>query len=172
MTAALADGLAGGEMDSCLRITTCLSLTALAFGFVVNAAPAAAESPAQYCQRVVNDDALQTPPDSLMPVVRKLFAVGEGYPREATRYRCAEGNVMVCIVGANLPCGKADTRTDLPAATEWCQTNRDSDFIPMAVTGHDTMYNWRCANGIATISGKAGEIDDRGFFVDYWKKLK
>ncbi len=56
---------------------------------------------------------------------------------------------MACTVGANLNCGKADTRRDLPGATAWCRENPDSDFIPMFATGHETIYDWRCTKGQA-----------------------
>jgi hypothetical protein len=129
------------------------------------------EAPVQYCARIANDDTLRTPPDSMMAAVQHLFGVGRDYPRQATYYRCADGNVMLCIVGANLPCGKANTSAALPAAAEWCRANPNADFIPMAVTGHDSIYRWRCVGGVATAGGKASTIDARGFFAEYWKAL-
>jgi hypothetical protein len=78
---------------------------------------------------------------------------------------------MVCVVGANLPCGKANTSTALPAAEEWCRTNANAEFIPMYVTGHDTIYSWRCIGSAATTTGQTAKLDSRGFFADYWRKL-
>jgi len=138
----------------------------------LSAGPLAGEAPAQYCNRIVNDDSLRTPPSSMMAAAQHLFHVAPDYPRRATYYRCADANVMLCIVGANLPCGKANTSASLPAAAAWCRANPNADFIPMTVTGHDSIYRWRCVDGAATAGQKVGAVDDRGFFVDYWKALR
>jgi len=160
------------------RSMTRLSFIAATIGFCFLARPGLAagplpeEAPVQYCARIVNDDTLRTPPASMMTDVRRLFDAAPDYPRQASYYRCADANVMLCVVGANLPCGKANTSAALPAATAWCRTNPDADFIPMYVTGHDTIFRWRCAGGVATPGEKARALDVRGFFVDTWKALK
>jgi hypothetical protein len=136
------------------------------------AAHAGSDSPVQYCRRVVNDDALRHPPGSLIPAIRRLFGAKEGYERETSYYRCADGGVLLCNVGVNLPCGKANKSATIPAATAWCRHNPNSDFIPLAVTGHDTIYQWRCANGVAKRGKQIGEIDARGFFADHWRRLR
>jgi hypothetical protein len=135
------------------------------------AAPAQHESPSAYCARVGDDDTLRAPPRSLAPAIHRLFNVGGKYALETSYYRCAGGGVMLCTVGANLPCGKANTSKVLPAATQWCATHENSDFIPMVVTGHDTLYSWRCASGTATPGDPIGKIDSRGFFEEYWKSV-
>ena len=129
-------------------------------------------TPAQYCAQVQTDDALRRPPDSMMPAVRQIFGVSDDYPRAGAFYRCAEGKVMVCIVGANLPCGKANTSVVLPATVTWCRANSDADFIPMSVTGHETAYSWRCVNGAPVARRTPGTLDKRGFFAKNWKKLR
>src|SRR5262245_19387787 len=47
-------------------------------------------------------------------------------------WRCADGAVIACAYGANLPCGsKADTETTPgEGARRWCHDNPDSDFVP------------------------------------------
>ncbi len=79
---------------------------------------------------------------------------------------------MACWVGANLPCGKANTSKDLPAASRWCETHANSDSIPLYVTGHDSIYSWRCAEGKAEAGAPVSNIDARGFFRRYWKIVK
>ncbi|MGC2050146.1 MAG: hypothetical protein WA636_01490, partial [Methylovirgula sp.] len=73
--------------------------------------------------------------------------------------------VLLCTIGANLPCGKANTSTELPGVNDWCRQNPNSDFIPMAVTGHDTIYEWHCAGTVAKPGKKIGAVGARGFFV-------
>jgi len=131
----------------------------------------AAPSPRAYCASVVNDDHVRTVPPSLGPAIKRLFNVSGAYALQTTNYRCAHGKVLLCNVGANLACGKANLSKSLPGATAWCKDNPNSDFIPMAATGHDTIYNWRCANGIAVAGAAVSKVDARGFFVDNWKRL-
>lgn len=135
------------------------------------AAPKAGEAPRAYCARVGNDDATHPVPRSLAPAIQKLFNVTGKYAIQTTQYRCAGGRVLLCNIGANLPCSKANTATELPGATAWCKENPNADFIPMAATGHDTIYQWSCVNGVAKAGKAIGEVDARGFFVEYWKQL-
>lgn len=140
---------------------------------LVAAGPAFAEgaASAQLCRRAATDDAPRTPPESLMPAIRRAFDLDDKYPSEAAYYRCVGGHALACVVGANLPCGKAKLARSLPAATEWCQDNPNADFIPAAVTGHDTIYSWSCAERVAKPGKKIGQLDGRGFFRDNWKRL-
>ncbi len=135
------------------------------------AAPAKDESPRAYCARAGTDDEVRAAPASLAADIRRLFHVDGRFAVRSSFYRCADGAVLVCWVGANLPCGKANAAKELPAATQWCQAHENSDFIPMAVTGHDTLYSWRCAGGTAVPGAPVGPLDARGFFADYWKKV-
>jgi hypothetical protein len=161
----------------CRRLFAFLALAILALASVgpaahpAAAAPAERESPRAHCARIGNDDTLRSPPPSLAPAIRRLFNVNGPYVLKSSYYRCAGGAVLVCWVGANLPCGKANTSKTLPAAAEWCATHANSDFIPMYVTGHGTLYSWRCAGGEAAAGAPVGKLDARGFFLDYWKKL-
>lgn len=136
------------------------------------AAPHAHENPHAYCARVGSDDTLLPTPPSLHAAIKQLFNFGGPVPLRATYWRCADGHVKVCAVGANLPCEKADTRRELPAAAHWCATHADADFIPAYVTGHDTLYSWRCIGGKAEGGAPIGALDARGFFVDYWKTVE
>jgi hypothetical protein len=59
---------------------------------------------------------------------------------------------MGCMVGANLVCDKADQRR--AAGATWCRENPGATVIPMAATGHATIYEWSC-NGRNAVPGKA-----------------
>ena len=131
----------------------------------------AAPSPRSYCAKAGDDDRVRAAPASLAPAIKRLFNVSGAYALQTTNYRCAGGKVMLCNVGANLPCGKANLSKSLPGARAWCKDNPNSNFIPMAATGHDTIYNWHCANGVAVAGAPFAKVDARGFFVDYWKPL-
>lgn len=44
----------------------------------------------------------------------------------------------------------------------------DSDFIPAYITGHDTIYEWRCTNGAPEIVKQVFQVDAQGFIADIW----
>lgn len=135
---------------------------------VVLAAP-----PDPLCRDTVTDDTLHPLPDSLVPAATRLFqlaAMPAEQIRRSTYFRCDAGRVLVCNTGANLPCGKANTSRQLPAAVTWCAEHPGSDFIPMYVTGHDTVYRWRCTGAKATAVGAPLKVDRRGFIARYWKR--
>ncbi len=138
--------------------------------------PAAArtESPAQYCRRIGTDDTVRSMPASLVPAVTAAFGLTHMPPAQVQRstfYRCMDHQVLACWVGANLPCGKADTSRDLPGAQTWCRDHPGSDFIPMYVTGHDTIYQWRCNGPDPAITRIVSPVDARGFIARFWKPL-
>lgn len=138
------------------------------------AAPAHAEAPSAACERVGTDDTTRPIPEELVPAVNAAF--GMRLPvREAvasTVFRCAGGHVMVCTVGANLPCGKANTsRAPNAGMAQWCHDDPDAAFIPAAATGHDTIYEWQCRAGAPRIIRQSLHVDPRGFVTEFWKVL-
>ncbi len=154
------------------RSLGCLVLLASIMSGAQLSASAAEQSPRQYCAQIGNDDEVRPVTASLAGAIKRLFGISGKYALETTYYRCAGGHVMLCAVGANLSCGKADMSTTLPGVNEWCRSNPNSNFIPMAVTGHDTAYSWHCVGGVATPGEKVGTIDARGFLSENWKELK
>ena len=142
------------------RISRGIAATALAVSLLVLPGMAAwADSAQKLCRGDATDDMPRPIPDLLVPAAVRLFGL-EAMPaeqvRRSTLYRCAEGRVLVCNLGANLPCGKANTRAAIcRQADAWCAENAGSDFIPMYVTGHDTIYRWRCDGTKAAMIGRA-----------------
>jgi hypothetical protein len=135
---------------------------------------ARAASPGEYCQQIGADDALRAIPASLVPDAVRLFkldAVPGEQVQRSTYFRCASHHVLICNVGANLPCDKADTRRDLPGADGWCASHLGSDFIPMYVTGHATIYRWHCDGPAAGTTGTPLDVDERGFIAQNWKQV-
>jgi hypothetical protein len=148
-----------------------LAAAVLALAWLAGGATARAQSP-PLCRGGVTDDTTRPIPPALVPAAVRLFGL-EAMPREqvgrSTLYRCAEGRVLLCNLGANLPCDKANTSRDLPAATAWCAENPGSDFIPMYVTGHNTIYRWRCEGRRAITIGAPLDTDRQGFIAQFWK---
>lgn len=88
-------------------------------------------------------------------------------------WRCMGGKVFACTVGANLPCtAKADTnRTPTSDEADFCRANPTSDFIPAAVTGRETVYQWRCTNATPDIVKQVFQPDERGFISNIWYEI-
>lgn len=117
---------------------------------------------------------LEPLPGPLVPQVEKLFglqAADAAWVERTTVIRCMGGRIWACNYGANLPCGKAATADTLPAGDDWCRQYPDSDFIPAYITGHDSIWRWRCVKGAPTPIGPPAEVDAQGYLARYWKPL-
>lgn len=166
-----------GARAACYR--TAMRMTAACATGIISwpltaAAPATAASPDQYCAAAGTDDSLRPIPGPLVSAAKTLFHLGtmpESRITRSTWLRCDEGHALLCNEGANLPCGKANTRRDLPAAERWCREHPDTDFIPAYVTGHDTIYAWKCLGSAAAITATVFQTDRRGFISQFWKRV-
>jgi hypothetical protein len=96
----------------------------------------------------------------------------DSYVQATTSVRCMNGAVWLCSYGANLICEKADVSRDSPGADQFCKQNPDSIGVPMAATGHATVYDWKCVGREARITGQIVEVDGRGFIAGNWKQLE
>ena len=135
---------------------------------------ASAQDVQALCAKLGNNDKIKTIPASLVPKARQLFSISNtpaGFIRKTTSFRCMGGKAWLCNTGANLDCGKANTSRNSPGATEFCKQNPGSDVVPMAATGHDTIYEWKCVGSKATITKTFATVDPRGFITDNWKPL-
>ena len=90
--------------------------------------------------------------------------------RKTTIWRCMGDKVYACNFGANLPCdSKANTnKTPTAPMKDFCSANANSEGIPMAVTGHDTIYNWHCANGEPQVLSQSETVDSAGYIAQIW----
>ncbi|HUI12865.1 MAG TPA: hypothetical protein VL048_05270 [Xanthobacteraceae bacterium] len=128
---------------------------------------AAAES---YCPNRAHAVPAKVPAD-LLPAVAKAFQIDPGVVGEGAVVRCVGAKLMACVVGANLDCGKANTRRVLRGATAWCRQHPGAANIPMAATGHATIYQWSCRRRRA-VAGKAlVAVDRQGYIADNWKAV-
>jgi hypothetical protein len=128
------------------------------------------------CAKIGNDDKAKPIPAALIPRARQLFGFSKETPnaliRSGTSYRCMDGKAWLCNVGANFVCGKANAAKSLPGAAAFCKDNPGSDMIPMAATGHDTIYEWKCVGSNAQIVRQIVAVDPRGFIAENWKPLE
>jgi hypothetical protein len=94
--------------------------------------------------------------------------------KQATIWRCMENKVYACNFGANLPCdSKANTdKTPTQAMTDYCKENNNSDFIPMYVTGHATIYSWRCVKDAPELLDQIDQVDAAGYLARIWYPIE
>jgi hypothetical protein len=146
--------------------TTLLLLAALIVIAVAPAQPAAAAEP--YCPNRAHATPGEVPAD-LRPAFATTFQLDA--TSEGAFVRCVGRKVMGCYTGANLNCFKADRRRALPEATAWCHDHPGSQAIPMAATGHATIYDWSC-EGRRAVTGKiTAAVDPQGYEADNWKEI-
>jgi hypothetical protein len=88
-------------------------------------------------------------------------------------WRCMDGQVYACAVGANIPCTtKADlSKTPAQPMQDFCQANPGSEFVPAVATGRATVYSWRCAGTTPTIIEQVVTPDAQGFISEFWYAL-
>jgi hypothetical protein len=151
-------------------------------------APAATSTPASYtdpfayCAAVGTIDA----PDATYtgPQVPESVALGLQKALNApdtplsvlesgSSWRCMNGDVYACFVGANLPCdAQANTdQTPTQEEIEFCQQNPNADVIPAVVTGRETVYEWHCRDGAPEIVKQVFHPDAQGFLSEIWYKI-
>jgi hypothetical protein len=168
---ALSHALAGPALAACV-------LAACASG-----SPAATGDPFSYCAAVGTIDAPDARyrgpavPESIARGLQRAFGAPAETPLEpfvrGTSWRCMDGAVYACTVGANLPCGeRADTdRAPRPAVIDFCRREPDAAMVPMYVTGRSTVYEWRCAGGTPEIARQVTAADARGFLSSVWHRI-
>ncbi len=116
-------------------------------------------------------------PDVIVKGVLKASGASPDAPVEVfaqgTFWRCMDGKVYACTVGANLPCtSKADTsRTPTADEKDFCTANPNADVVPAVVTGRETVFEWRCKDGSPEIVRQVFTPDARGFISDFWYAL-
>ena len=94
--------------------------------------------------------------------------------KKTTIWRCMNSKVYACNFGANLPCdSKANTdRTPSQAVEDYCKANPNSQVIPMSVTGHDTIYSWRCVEDNPQLLEQIGQVDAAGYLAQIWYAIE
>ncbi len=108
-------------------------------------------------------------PDAVVRGLEAALGSSPGTPAGIS-WRCMDGQVYACTVGANLPCLEKANTSQTPTAdmTTYCQSNANAPLIPAFVTGRATAYEWSCVNGVATPGRQSWQADARGFIANIW----
>jgi hypothetical protein len=151
------------KTGGCVTATVTISVNALLTDpFAYCAAVGDADAPdARYAGPAV--------PDAIAIGLSKQLEILGRLPDKLIQWRCMGGQVFACTVGANLPCGQANTSSTPTAEMDkFCAETPNTEEIPAAVTGHDTIYTWRCAKGVPEIISQVFKVDLRGFIANFW----
>ena len=148
-----------------------------------NASAAGAETftdPFAYCAAVGTIDAPdarytgEQPPAAVVEGIRQAFDAPADTPADfyanGTYWRCADGQVKACFVGANLPCeAKADlSETPNEGTVAFCKENPSAEVVPAAAAGRATVFTWSCADGAPVKGEQVAQADAQGFIADFW----
>jgi hypothetical protein len=90
--------------------------------------------------------------------------------KQMTIWRCMGSKVYACNFGANLPCdSKANTdQTPTQAMVDFCKESPNADFIPMSVTGHNTIYSFHCVKDAPVLLEQIAQVDAAGYLANIW----
>jgi predicted secreted protein len=135
----------------------------------VRVAPGAGD-PWAYCRTAGDVDA---PADPTPPAVAQALATAMSVPPippDRVSWRCMQGSVWACAVGANIQCAqKLDaSRTPTTGMLGWCKANVSAEIIPAYVVGRSTAYEWRCQGEEPAIVRQVATPDARGFDPTVW----
>jgi hypothetical protein len=138
----------------------------------------ATSDPFAYCSAI---GSVETPaggsspvPMALKPFLSRALGLpaGRDLRPESYYWRCMNGMVFVCAIGANIPCGaKADLAKRNLGADKYCQDNPEAAFVPAYATGHETLFAWSCSLGHAVPGKRIAKLDARGYRIDIWHKV-
>jgi hypothetical protein len=62
------------------------------------------------------------------------------------------------------------SREPTAAVTQYCQENPGSDFVPMYVTGHDTVVSWACQGPVPLVKN-VEPVDAQGYAKSFWQTV-
>ena len=143
-----------------------------------------ATDPFAYCAAVMTADEPAAPyagpaiPPKIVTGIRRAVGLAATAPEDwiarGARWRCMDGSVVACFVGANLPCDeKADLRrTSTSAMRAFCEANPNADAIPISTTGRATVFQWRCRNDAPAIVRQIAHPDASGYIAEIWHKIE
>jgi hypothetical protein len=163
---------------ACLMAISILSAGSGAASATETCAAAVTDDPFAYCARIGSIDkpngGNSPVPPALLPYLRPTLGLSSEAPLtpETFYWRCMDRAVYICATGANIRCDiKADRAKRNSGADSYCRENRDAVFVPAYASGHDTIYEWSCAAGLAVRGKRTSQTDHRAYRTDIWHRV-
>jgi putative hemolysin len=144
---------------------------------------AAFDDPFAYCAAVGAIDAPDSrytgeqPPPAVIAGIRAAFDAPADTPddfyKNGTFWRCADGQVKACFVGANIPCETKADLSEIPNAgvVAFCKENPTAEVVPAAAAGRATVFTWSCADGAPVKGEQVLQADAQGFIAEFWYEI-
>ncbi len=87
-------------------------------------------------------------------------------------WRCFDGTLLGCAVGAAAYCGNEPNTSEEPTAAmiEFCQAN-PNQLMLVAQFGRDNIYLWECQGTVPQIALQMFHVDPRGFIAENWFEI-
>jgi hypothetical protein len=129
----------------------------LVFFLLFTAEQARAQDAVQLCREKGTDDDVRPIQQSLVPAAKRIFGLKmpDQQVMHSTVFRCADGHVLLCTYGANLPCGKANSDRDLPGAEAWCRDHPNAEFVPRFAIPWGNIYMGAALAAAPRLSSKS-----------------
>ena len=172
-----------GAGDRC-PVLASVVLLLLAIGLAIGPAAGAStfKDPVAYCAAVGTIDRPDTRyvgppvPDWIARALMRATDAPADAPLDVFKqaaWRCRDGRVVACSYGANIPCdSKADvSREPNSGMQEFCAENPESEVVPAAATGRETVYEWHCQGGRPVIERQVLEVDNTGYAAEFWYEV-
>ncbi len=179
-----AKGISAARNVRARALALMIGLTTVCASAPARAADAPFQDPWSYCKAVGTidkADARYGGPAFPEPIVKVLQEKFKAKPRKPSVeeyqknsfWRCMDGKVYTCTIGANIPCQeKADTsQTPSAGMVDYCKTNPVEDYIPAFVTGRATVYLWSCTDGKPRIVRELTKPDAAGYLSNVWYEV-
>ncbi|MBN1875409.1 MAG: hypothetical protein JXA33_14360 [Anaerolineae bacterium] len=149
---------------------------------IADSEPLLYDDPFAYCAAVgtidVPDAHYNGPemPDSVIQELIRQEVISADAPSEFQKsavWRCMNSQVWACHFGANLPCLEKADISQVPTAEmeAYCKTTPAADYIPAAVTGRATVYEWKCNAGKPEVDRQVFQVDPQGYLADFWYEV-
>lgn len=117
-------------------------------------------------------------PEQIVKVLQEKFKARPRKPSVAeyqknSFWRCMDGKVYTCTIGANIPCQEKADVSQTPSAgmVDYCKTNPAEDYIPAFVSGRATVYLWSCTDGKPKIVRELTKPDAAGYLSNVWYEV-
>jgi hypothetical protein len=98
---------------------------------------------------------------------REVLAMG------ANTWRCMDGKVLVCNLGASGAACESTMPYDADRRkvfVEFCHQNPNSDYIAASIS-RGLAGEWRC-RGVVPVESRRIPVDKRGYFQSSWRPLR
>jgi len=172
-----------GVLSFGLALAACQPGPASRSGAIVEGSAATYQDPFAYCAAVGTIDRPDAGyvgpavPASVARGLARAFGVTADPPPESFRtnsyWRCMNGAVYACTVGANLPCLEKPPADPEPtdAMRTFCREQPGSAGIPAYITSHATLYDWSCDESRPKRGRVLTTLDERGYMSSIWHRL-